>query len=92
MLNYQGDTRRTFHRGEGCTQCFDTGFRGRRGVYEILEVNRDIRELVSHDPDLEKLRRLHREHGGSTLLEEGLRMAEAGQTSLEEIARIAFFE
>ena len=92
MLNYQGDTRRSFHRGEGCTQCFDTGFRGRRGVYEILEVNRDIRELVSHDPDLEKLRRLHREHGGSTLLEEGLRMAEAGQTSLEEIARIAFFE
>lgn len=92
MLNYEGDTRRTFHRGEGCTQCFDTGFRGRRGVYEILEVNRNIRELISHDPDLEKLRQLHRELGGSTLLDEGLRMAEAGQTSLEEIARIAFFE
>jgi type IV pilus assembly protein PilB len=92
MLNYQGDTRRTFHRGEGCSQCFDTGFRGRRGVYEVLEVTREMRELITHDADLERLRSLHRDSGGSSLLQEGLRMAEAGHTSLEEIARVSFFE
>lgn len=92
MLNYEGDTRRSFHRGEGCTQCFDTGFRGRCGVYEILEVNRDVRELIAHDPDLERLRTMHREQGGSTLLQEGIRLAESGRTSLEEVARVSFFE
>lgn len=92
MLNYQGDTRRTFHRGEGCSQCFDTGFRGRRGVYEVLEVTREMRELITHDADLERLRALHRSSGGSSLLQEGLKMAEGGHTSLEEIARVSFFE
>lgn len=90
MLNYEGDTRRSFHRGEGCQQCFDTGFRGRRGIYELLEVNREIREVITRDSDLEELRRLHRQNGGSTLLEEGLRLAEAGHTSPEEVARVSF--
>lgn len=90
MLNYDGDTRRSFHRGEGCQQCFDTGFRGRRGIYEVLEVNREIREVITRDSNLEELRRLHRQNGGSTLLEEGLRMAEAGHTSPEEVARVSF--
>ncbi len=92
MLNYQGDKRRSFHRGEGCKQCFDTGFRGRRGIYEVLQVNREIRELVNQRPDLEKLRSLHRKSGGTNLLEEGLQLAEDGYTSLEEIARVSFYE
>lgn len=92
MLHYQGDTRRSFQRGEGCVQCFDTGFRGRRGIYEVLEANRDIRDLITRDPDLERLRAMHLEQGGSTLLDEGIRIAEAGLTSLEEIARVSFFE
>lgn len=92
MLNYQGDTRRSFQRGDGCTQCFDTGFRGRRGIYEILEVNREIRELIANNPDLERLKTMHRNQGGSSLLAEGIRLAENGHTSLEEIARVSFFE
>lgn len=90
MLGYEGDRRRSFQKGEGCAQCFDTGFRGRRGVYEIFEINRDVREIITHDPDLERLRSVRREMGGSTLLEEGIRIAEAGYTSLEEIARVSF--
>ncbi|MCP4172426.1 MAG: Flp pilus assembly complex ATPase component [Fuerstiella sp.] len=92
MLNYQGDLRRSFHRGEGCSQCYDTGFRGRRGVYEVLNVNREIRELISHEPDIERLRDAHVRNGGSTLMSEGVRMAEEGLTSLDEAARVAFSE
>jgi type II secretory ATPase GspE/PulE/Tfp pilus assembly ATPase PilB-like protein len=92
MLHYQGDLRRSFHRGEGCSQCFDTGFRGRRGVYEVLSVNREIRELICHDPDNERLRDAHLKNGGSTLMSEGIRMAEEGLTSLAEAARIAYSE
>lgn len=92
MLHYQGDLRRSFHRGQGCSQCYDTGFRGRRGVYEVLSVNREIRELVSHDPDIERLRDAHLRNGGSTLMSEGVRLAEEGLTSLDEAARVAFSE
>ncbi len=90
MLNYQGDLRRSFHRGEGCAQCFDTGFRGRIGVYEVLTVNREIRELISNEPNVDRLREAHRRNGGLTLMSEGMRMAEAGSTSLDEAARVAF--
>ncbi|MCA9047512.1 MAG: type II/IV secretion system protein [Planctomycetaceae bacterium] len=92
MLNYQGDLRRSFQRGEGCTQCFDTGYRGRRGIYEVLSVNREIRELITRDADLEKLRDLHVSQGGTTLMTEGIRLAEEGLTSLEEVTSVAFFE
>ena len=60
--------------------------------YEVLSVNREIRELINQDPNVERLRELHRSSGGTNLMEEGIRMAEDGQTSLEEAARVAFTE
>ncbi len=92
LIGYSGDRRRQFIRGEGCRQCFDTGFRGRTGIYEVLQATREIRELISRDPDLEKLRVLNRQAGGASLLEEGLRLAEEGRTSLDEIMRVALVD
>ncbi|MGH7202627.1 MAG: GspE/PulE family protein, partial [Planctomycetaceae bacterium] len=92
MIRYSGDRRRQFTRGEGCEKCFDTGFHGRTGIYEVLVANRGLRELVAAAPDLEQIRRFHREQSGALLLDEGVRLAEAGRTSLEEIVRAAFFE
>jgi type IV pilus assembly protein PilB len=92
MLNYTGDTRRSFHKGEGCQQCFDTGFRGRRGVYEILMVTREMRNLIAQDLDVERLRECQRREGHRTLLEEGIRLAEEGKTSPEEVARVAYHD
>ena len=92
MLHYEGDQRRQFQRGEGCDRCFDTGFQGRVGIYEILEATREIRELIGFEGGLEALRERQRAAGGTTLLEEGIRLAEEGRTSLEEIARVALFD
>ncbi len=92
LIGYSGDRRRQFIRGEGCRQCFDTGFRGRTGVYEVLLATREIRELISRDPDLEKLRALNQQTGGASLLEEGLRLAEEGRTSLDEVMRVALVD
>ncbi len=91
-LHYEGDKRRTFARGEGCRDCFDTGFQGRTGVYEVLVANQEVRELIAHESTLESLRGWHRTHGGATLLDGGLRLAEQEITSLDEVARVAFFE
>lgn len=91
-LNYQGDRERQFVRGEGCQSCFDTGFRGRIGLYEVLMGSRELRDLISENPPVDKLRDWHVAHGGTTLLEEGLRRAEEGLTSLDEVVRVARFD
>ncbi|MDX1962343.1 MAG: GspE/PulE family protein [Pirellulales bacterium] len=92
LLHYAGDRRRQFVRGEGCRECFDTGFRGRIGLYEVFSANRQIRELVARGADLAELRGSHQANRGTLLLDEGLRLAEAGKTSLEEVTRVAFVD
>jgi len=91
-LHYKGDKRRSFARGEGCRECFDTGFQGRSGIYEVLPSDPELRRLISRDPSVESIRKWHVDHGHCTLLECGMRLAEAEATSLEEVARVAFFE
>ncbi|MEZ6090882.1 MAG: GspE/PulE family protein [Pirellulaceae bacterium] len=91
-LHYQGDVRRQFVRGAGCTKCFDSGYQGRRGIYEVLELNPALRSVIDSTADAQAIRRWREENGCSSLLDEGLRLAEAGETSLEEVGRVALFD
>ncbi|MGE0608647.1 MAG: GspE/PulE family protein [Pirellulales bacterium] len=92
MLHYQGDKRRQFLRGEGCRDCYDTGFKGRIGMYEVFWASREMRQIISRNGELDELRRLHQEQGGTFLLDEGIRLAEEGKTSLDEVVRTAFID
>ena len=92
MLHYQGDMRRSFSRGEGCRECFDTGFQGRTGIYEVLPATAELRQLISEEAKQEQVRDWFQKEGYSTLLECGLKLAEREVSSLEEIAQIAFVE
>ncbi|MCA9076294.1 MAG: type II/IV secretion system protein, partial [Planctomycetaceae bacterium] len=92
MIHYEGDERQVFTKGEGCEQCHDTGFQGRTGLYEVLLANREVRQLISSGADLESIRECYRRIGGRSLLDEGIRLAEEGHTSLEEVVRVAFFD
>lgn len=92
MIHYQGDRRRQFARGEGCNECHDTGFRGRTGIYEVLTCTPAMRELISNEASVDTVRACHRQAGGETLLHAGIRLAETGRTSLDEIIGTAFFE
>ena len=91
-LRYTGDSKRTFLRGEGCRACFDTGFQGRTGIYEVITLAPELRGIVSSGATLEDVRRWCIDSGMSTLLEGGLRLAEKEVTSLEEIARVVFVD
>jgi type IV pilus assembly protein PilB len=91
-IRYQGDTRRAFARGEGCPKCHDTGFQGRIGVYEVLSGGSEFREMIIRDANLDQIRAWYRSQGGRTLFDEGIRLAEKEQTSLDEVMRVAFFE
>jgi len=75
-------------RGNGCSQCHDTGFAGRLGIYEVMEVDAELRRAIYHREPTHTIRAMHRESGGMTLREEGVRLALAGKTSLEEILRV----
>jgi type IV pilus assembly protein PilB len=90
ILKYKGDRRRQFLHGKGCRECYDTGLRGRVGIYEVLSVDREMRSVIANGGDLEAIRSLHLSQGGSLLVDEGLRLAEAGRTSLDEVLRVAY--
>jgi type IV pilus assembly protein PilB len=91
-IHYTGDRRRSFVRGDGCPKCHDTGFVGRTGIYEVMVVDRELRELISARANTDDIRDCYRRSGGKTLLEQGIRLAEKEQTSLEEVMRVAYFE
>jgi type IV pilus assembly protein PilB len=91
-IHYTGDRRRSFIRGEGCPKCHDTGFVGRTGIYEVMVVDREMRELIAASANTDDVRDCYRRAGGKTLLEQGIRLAEKEQTSLEEVMRVAYFE
>lgn len=91
-LHYKGDKGRSFVKGEGCRECFDSGFKGRTGIYEVLPANADLRRMIADQTPLETVRAWFEEQNYPSLLPSGLRLAEQEISSLEEIARIAFVE
>jgi len=79
---------KTFRRGTGCQQCHNSGFQGRLGVYELLEVTPEIRGMIHASAAAHELREQHRKQGGLTLRDEGVLLALAGKTALEEVLRV----
>lgn len=77
-----------FRKGAGCQRCHDSGFLGRAGVYEVLEVTPAIRRLIHHGKPAHEIREGMRREGACTLREEGVHIALEGKTSLEEILRV----
>ncbi len=77
-----------FRKGLGCERCHDSGFKGRMGIYEVLEVTATLRRLIAADSPTHVIREAHAAGGGKTLREEGVLVALAGKTSLEEVLRV----
>lgn len=79
----------TFFRGEGCKECDGTGYSGRLGIFELLRVTDPVRTLIYQEASEQDLRLKAREQGMHTLLEDGLIKVGRGETTLEELLRIA---
>jgi len=73
--------------GKGCDKCNNTGYKGRVGLYEVMEINDELRELVLVGASSLELRKRAVEQGMITLRQSGLLKVKAGLTSLEEVAR-----
>jgi len=77
----------TFYRGRGCDQCVGTGFRGRQGIFEMMEMNREIRELAFNRAPLARLRDAAKATGMRILLQDGCLKVKNGLTTPEEVWR-----
>jgi type IV pilus assembly protein PilB len=76
------------YRGAGCEKCRNTGFKGRQGLYEFMEMDDELRDMVTSNPMLTELRRKARSMGMRCLVEDGLEKVKAGLTAVEEIMRV----
>jgi type IV pilus assembly protein PilB len=74
-------------KGKGCGVCNNTGYKGRTGLYEVMEVDDEIKELVLVGASALELKKKAIERGMITLRRSGLIKVAAGQTTLEEVAR-----
>jgi type IV pilus assembly protein PilB len=78
---------RPFYYGKGCVQCNETGYRGRKGLFELLVTNEPIRELVNMRAPSGVLRAKALELGMRTLREDGIRSILNGETTVEEVLK-----
>ncbi|NBC11700.1 MAG: type II/IV secretion system protein [Planctomycetes bacterium] len=83
---------RTIYKAEGCNRCANTGYRGRQGIYELMMMNSEIRELAFNRAPVNKVRSAAKASGMRNLLGDGRLKILEGKTTLEEVARIAQVE
>ncbi|MFQ5637025.1 MAG: GspE/PulE family protein [bacterium] len=79
---------RVFYRSAGCKVCKNTGYRGRAGIYEIMLMNEEIRELTLKNAASEQIKRAAFENGMRSLRGDAIIKAVQGVTSLEEVFRV----
>ena len=91
-LGLSTEHKHIFYRGEGCADCFNTGYRGRIGVFEILEITPEIRPLISQQAGRsaieQELASAHSEF--KTLRENAIQLVEEGITTAEEVQRVIY--
>ncbi|MCH7870538.1 MAG: Flp pilus assembly complex ATPase component TadA, partial [Planctomycetes bacterium] len=80
---------RHIYRGAGCNRCSNIGYRGRQGIFEMMEMNNELRELAFNRAPTNQLRKAALASGMRDLLYDGKRKILRGITTPDEVARIA---
>jgi type IV pilus assembly protein PilB len=79
----------TFMKGQGCSHCGKSGYRGRLGIFELMLMNSKVRELAFQGASTAEIRKAAIKTGMTTLYEDGIRKVLGGVTTLEEVFRVA---
>ena len=82
----------TFYRGKGCRTCSFTGYKGREGIFEILVLSSRMRELITKNASVADLKRQAGREHMTPLVRAGLAKAAAGDTTIAEVMRHAYYE
>ena len=81
-----------YYRGRGCDACNNTGYKGRSGLFELLIMNDDLRDMIVRNASTDELRETARRYGMVTLRDAGMDQAANGITTLEEVIRETVLE
>ncbi len=74
-------------KGRGCPECFDSGYRGRFSIHEVLKTNEKLQKVIISSPSRDQLTKYMRDSGVATLMESGLNAVREGLTTVEEVTR-----
>jgi len=77
-----------FYRGKGCKRCDNSGYKGRIGIYETLEITPELSELILKKADVNEIKKQAYKQGLLTIVEDGFIKAKNGITTIEEIMRV----
>jgi len=77
------------YKGEGCDNCLGTGFKGRIAIYEIMEIDEEMRAVISKQPESMAVKEKALEKGMRTLIQDGLLKVVKGVTTVEEVLQVA---
>jgi type IV pilus assembly protein PilB len=91
-LTREGLAGQTFFRGKGCDACNNTGYKGRLGLFELMLMNDQIRDMIMANASTDELREASRRLGMVTLRQAGISSLLAGTTTAEEVIRETVLE
>lgn len=90
--HFHADTTIKIYKGRGCKMCHGTGYQGRLGIFEVLEVSNTIRSLIIEKSDSDMIENAAIKEGMSTMLDDGLEKVARGLTTVEEVMRVTKVE
>lgn len=76
------------YKGKGCAVCHQSGFIGRIGIFEVIEISDPIRDMIVKETDAATIKKKAIEEGMTTMFEDGIRKAISGETTIEEVLRV----
>ena len=79
-------------KGRGCPACYDSGYKGRVAIHEILTVNSPLQKLMVNNPNQDELVKFVQTNGMKTLFDDGIDTALQGKTTLEEVSRVIVYD
>ncbi len=88
ILSLPGDEKTELYRGKGCSVCNDTGYKGRMGIFELLIITDEIRDLILNDASSGEISAKVAGQGLLSLREDGLEKVKRGYTTIEEVMRV----
>jgi len=88
MVGVEDQSELKFYRGKGCAKCRETGYKGRVSIIEVLPITEKIRELILKSASSDEIKKVAKEEGMRTLLEDGWIKVLKGITTFEEVMRV----
>ena len=92
LLGVSKDENLKLYKPVGCVKCSGTGYKGRIGIFEIMEINQNIRELISNKGNFYEIRDEAKKSGMKTLFESGVDIVKNGTSSMNELMRITLIK